>query len=88
MSRRAVLGNRLLHMLVLTGFVAVAVVEPIQAMVPRWEFVLAAGIVVSWMLGQRYERTIVVASGLADPEELREAERESSTWVPWGSPKQ
>ncbi|MCU4742421.1 hypothetical protein OB955_12340 [Halobacteria archaeon AArc-m2/3/4] len=88
MTRRQMLGNRLLHMIVLTIFVAIAIFEPIQAAIPRWEFVLASGFIVAWMLGQRYERMIVISAGLADPHELRDAERESSTWFPWNSPKQ
>lgn len=74
------LGNRLVHMVVLTIFVAVAVLEPMRTVVPMWEYVLAVGVVLAWMLGQRHERAIIVEAGLADEREVRTAERESQTW--------
>lgn len=83
MNRQKVLGNRLLHMLILTAFVAVAIIEPFRAVVPMWEYVLGVGFMLVWLLGQRYERMVVVEAGLAERHEVREAERASQTWFPW-----
>lgn len=83
MSRGTVLSNRLLHTIVLTAFVAVALFDQLQAVVPRWELLLAVGVVLAWMLGQRYEREVVVGAGLADRADVIEAEREASSWRSW-----
>lgn len=84
MLRRTVLASRLVNMLVLTAFVAVALFDPVQAIVPRWELLLAVGVVLAWMLGQRYEREVVVGAGLAERTDVIQAEREALSWLSRG----
>lgn len=74
-------------MIVLTLFVAMALLEPVRTLVPRTELVLATGFLVAWMLGQRYERAIIVDAGIADRNEILEVERRSANMWGWGSSK-
>ena len=74
------LGRRIVHMLVLTAFVAVALFRPIRALVPAWDLLLAIGLLVAWMLGQRYEREMIAEAGLVDREKILAVERQSMSW--------
>lgn len=80
MDYRRILGKRLFHMLLLSAFVAVALFPPIRALLPAWDLALAIGILAAWMLGQRYEREMIVDAGLADREDILAEERKSMRW--------
>lgn len=67
-------------MIVLTAFVAVALFPQIRAILPGWDLALAIGILVAWMLGQRYEREMIVDAELADRDDVLEVERRSMSW--------
>ena len=72
---------RLAHMLVVSVFVVVTILDGVRAALPYWEFVLATGFILCWILGVRYERQVILSSGLLDATELRLAERNASSWI-------
>lgn len=76
-GRRTLLGSRLVHVVVLTGFFAIAVV---RTAVPMWKHILAAGSLLAWLVGQRHECAITVTPGPVDEREIRAVERESQMW--------
>ncbi len=81
MELNDVFGNRWVQLSVITLFVVLAVLEPLHALIPRWEIVLAVGFIVTWMFGQRYEREIVVEAGLADRQDVMDAERDAAGFL-------
>lgn len=85
MNRGKLVRIRLLYMATITGFVAIALFEPIRNAIPYWEYVLAVGFLITWMLGERFERTVIVEAGLADRADITDVEREVTTIFPWGS---
>lgn len=68
-------------MLALTVFVAIALFAPLRAVLPMWDLALAVGVLAAWMLGQRYEREIIVEAGVADRDDVLEVERRSMKWT-------
>lgn len=68
----------LITMIVLIG---IALFDPVREVVPQWEILLAVGLIVIWGLGQRYERELIIEAGLADSEDVRQVERENSSWL-------
>ncbi len=80
MTQRSLLQSRVVHMGILSVFILIALVEPLQEALPRWRGILAVAILFAWMLGQRYEREIIVNAGVADKEEVVQVERDRSSW--------
>jgi hypothetical protein len=76
------LANRLVHSVVLV-LMAALIIYGLPDSVPRHEIIFAAFVVVAWMLGQRFERAIILDAELADPEDVREVEREASSFFDW-----
>ena len=70
-------------MLIMIAFILIVLSEGIQAELPYWEFVVSGGIIWVWMLGSRYERQVIVDAGLADPDDVKAAEQDASTWLNW-----
>jgi len=71
-------GNRYVHSLLL-GLFGVAVVLSYREQLGTVPvFAIAAGPIFAWTLGRLHERALVVASGLADEDDLREARREAA----------
>ena len=72
---------RLAHSLFITGLVLVVVLEQIREAIPYWEFLIAGSLILVWILGIRYERAVVVLSGLATRQEVKEAEKTGYQWL-------
>lgn len=72
--------NRLAGTVVMVLLIVIALFDSVRTAVPYWEVVLAVGLILTWMLGRRYERELIVEAGLADLEEIRRVEREGSRW--------
>lgn len=85
MDRGKLVKIRLLYMGIITALVAVALFESAREALPYWELVLATGFLVSWMLGQRFERLVIIEAGLADRADITEVERQVTTILPWSS---
>lgn len=83
MSTASIRRTRVIHTLIVSSFVLILLLDWLRELVPYWEFVLAGGFVMVWMLGIRYERLVVIATGLATREELEEAEKLGHTWIDW-----
>lgn len=72
---------RVLHMLLISAFVVTIIAAPFREAIPSWEYVFAFGYLVCWILGIRYERQIIVQSGVATASEVRLAERNAASWL-------
>ena len=72
---------RLLHMLVISAFIIIILVQDLRESIPYWEFLLAFGYMICWVMGIRYERQVIIRSGIAKPAELRIAERNAASWI-------
>lgn len=72
---------RVLHMLVISAFIVVILLPTLREMIPYWEYVFAFGYVLCWILGIRYERQVILNSGVADASEVRVAERNAASWI-------
>lgn len=78
MQLRSVFANRIVHV----GLLAAAVLGVfllVGDLPPTVQAVVLVLPVVTWYMGVVYERSVVIASGLVDEEELREAERDAAS---------
>jgi len=74
-------ANRLVQMAVLSA-VALALLFLVRPQVSdAVAFVVAVAPLVTWVLGKRYERAIVLDAGLVDEEELSAAERAAARYI-------
>lgn len=67
--------------MIMTVLIVIVLIDTLREIVPYWDILLAVGLLVTWVLGQRYERALIIEAGLADDDEIRQAERESSGWL-------
>jgi hypothetical protein len=74
-----ILANRWAHNTILAVMMAIVVFAP-AGQLPRPGLIAAAFILLAWVLGEHYERLVVVDAGVIDREELREIEREKRGW--------
>lgn len=81
MQLNSILQHRFVHMVILIAFIIVTLFEQTREIIPMWEYILAFGFLLVWMLGQRYEREILIEAGLAEREEIIEVERNRATWL-------
>ena len=85
MDHTKVRRMRVIHTIILSILMVVLILEPIRETIPYWEFLLAFSVIWVWMLGIRYERSVILAHGLADPEDIEKAERASQQFISWES---
>lgn len=77
METNRLVANRILHVLALTGLAVVLVL--LSGDLPQFQrLVVGFAPIVTWMLGQQYERAIVLDAGVIDADELSELERDAS----------
>lgn len=77
MESNRLVANRILHVLVLTGLAVVLVL--LSGDLPQIQrLVIGFAPIATWMLGQQYERAIVLDAGVIDADELSELERDAS----------
>lgn len=76
MQVRTLLANRILHVATLL-VVVVALFAVLHDLPSGVRAVVVTLPVFTWFLGLSYERSLVLANGLVDEDELKEAEREA-----------
>lgn len=81
MARSSASALRTVGILLMTALVAIAMFDPVRDALPGWHVVVAVGVVAIWMLAQRYEREVVVEAGLADRDDIQQAERNADRWL-------
>lgn len=67
--------------MIMSVLIVIVLLDTLREIVPYWDVLLAVGLLVTWMLGQRYERALIIEAGLADEDDIRRVERESSGWL-------
>ena len=79
MPFNSIMQQRMVHMVILIAFIIITLFEQAREVLPMWEYILAFGFLIVWMLGQRYEREILIDAGLAERDEVIEVERNRAT---------
>lgn len=70
------LASKSVHGLVMTAFILLAIYEPVRELVPAANYLVAIGIIIAWLLGTRFERELLIRSGVLDREAADRAERD------------
>lgn len=78
MTIRSWLSRKWLHTVVLILLVAIILFG--RGIVPQLEFVAAVGLIVAWLMGVSYERSIILEADLVDEDDLKQVERDRSTF--------
>lgn len=76
---RETLATKLFHTLVLLLFAAAVLLFGAGGASDTGTIAWVASVVGAWVLGQQYERNLVLTTGLVSLDELREAEWNSTT---------
>ncbi len=88
MDSNSLRWRRVIHMIIISLFIVILLLEGVREVIPRWDIVLAIGFVLVWMMGIRYERQVILESGLVEKDELKEAEMVGYRWINWGGGKE